>query len=356
MNINNLVRQHILYLKPYQSARTLKHSGNTWLDANEYPTPPHYKFRYTQNIHRYPLCQPEEIINNYAKYAGVQPDQILVSRGSDESIELLMKIFCNPDKDSIMFCPPTYGMYKTSAEILGISYRMIPTKKNWQLDLLNIQSQLNDIKLIYICNPNNPTGNIIHSNSLKKLLKIIQNRALLIIDEAYVDFCPHISLVPLLSTYPNLIILRTLSKAFALAGLRCGFTLANTQIIQLLTKIIAPYPIPTPVIDIATQALEPIGIQYTKNRINKIHTNRSMFITELKKCTCVQQIFPSNTNYVLVRFYHKYNIFNTLLNHGIVVRNQNYQFGLANCLRITIGSYQECLYIISVLKKIRSTS
>lgn len=356
MNIKHLVRQHILYLKPYQSARTLKHSGNIWLDANEYPMPVHRKFKYKQNIHRYPLCQPKEIINNYATYAGVQPDQILVSRGSDESIELLMKTFCNPNKDLIMFCPPTYGMYKTSAEILGINYRMIPTKKNWQLDLINIQSQLNNVKLIYICNPNNPTGNIIHPNSLKKLLQIIQNRALLIIDEAYVDFCPHISLVPFLSTYPNLIILRTLSKAFALAGLRCGFTLANTQIIQLLKKIIAPYPIPTPVIDIATQALEPIKIQYTKNRINKIHANRNMFITELKKCICVQKIFPSNTNYVLVRFYPNNNIFDILLNHGIVVRNQDYQLGLSNCLRITIGSYHECQYVISVLKKIRSTS
>lgn len=357
MNIHNLVRKNILCLEAYQSARQLAYSGNTWLNANEYPiAPPYYKLRYKHNIHRYPMCQPKEIINHYANYAGVQPNQVLVSRGSDESIELLMKIFCNPNKDIVMFCPPTYGMYKTSAEILGINYRMVLSKKNWQLDLLAIQSQLHNVKLIYICNPNNPTGNIIYLNSLIKLLNIIQNRALLISDEAYVDFCPHASLVPFLSTYPHLIILRTLSKAFALAGLRCGFTLANPKIIKLLLKVIAPYPIPTPVIDIAEQALEPKNIQYTRNRINKIHINRNMLIKELKKCSCVQTIFPSNTNYILVKFFPKYQVFNTLLKHGIVVRDQNNQPGLVDCLRITIGSHRECQYVISILKKIHSIS
>lgn len=355
MNIHDLVRNNVLNLKPYQSARKLKHSGNIWLNANEYPTAPNYQFRYT-NIHRYPMCQPKEIINNYASYAGIESEKILVSRGSDESIELLMKVFCNPNKDVIMFCPPTYGMYKTNAEILGIKYRMIPTKVNWQLDLLTMQSQLNNVKLIYICNPNNPTGNIIHINNLKKLLEIIRNRALLISDEAYIDFCPHASLVRWLSVYPHLVILRTLSKAFALAGIRCGFTLAHSKIIELLKKVIAPYPIPTPVIDIATQALSTKGIEYTRSRIEKIHINRNLLITELKKCSCVHTIFPSSTNYILVKFHPEYQVFNILINQGIVVRDQSYQPGLMNCLRITVGSYKECQHIISVLKKINSVS
>lgn len=353
MNINNLVRQNILHLKPYQSARKLIHSGNIWLNANEYPIVPNYKLRYT-NIHRYPVCQPKEVINNYARYIGIKPNNILMSRGADESIELLMKVFCNPHTDTVMFCPPTYGMYKTSAEILGINYCMIPTKKNWQLDLSAIEAQLNNVKLIYICNPNNPTGNIIHFNSLIKLLKIINNKALLVSDEAYIDFCPHASLVHYLSKYPHLVILRTLSKAFALAGLRCGFTLANPKIIKLLEKVIAPYPIPTPVIDIATQALNPKGIKYMQSRIKKIHFNRCILMKELKKCRCVQTIFPSSTNYILVRFNPKYQVFKILLNHGIVVRDQSYQTGLLHCLRITVGSYHECQHILSVLKKIHS--
>lgn len=355
MNIYNLARTDILNLKPYQSARKLMHSGNVWLNANEYPTSPNYKLRYT-NIHRYPMCQPKEIINNYAAYSGVKSNQILISRGSDESIELLMKVFCTPYKDVIIFCPPTYGMYQTSAEILGINYRIIPTKKNWQLDLLAIKSQLHHVKLIYICNPNNPTGNIIHINHLKKLLEIIRNQALLISDEAYVDFCPQASLVHWLSIYPHLVILRTLSKAFALAGLRCGFTLANPKIIKLLKKVIAPYPIPTPVIDIATQALNPKGIQYTKSRIEKIHFNRNFLIKGLQKCPCVQTIFPSSTNYILVRFHPAYQVFRMLLNHGIVVRDQSYQLGLTNCLRITVGSYNECQNILFILKKIHFLS
>lgn len=356
MNIDNLVRNNILKLKPYQSARQFTYSGNTWLNANEYPIAPHYKSQYT-NIHRYPTCQPKNIINNYAAYSGIKPNQILVSRGSDESIELLMKVFCNPNKDIVMFCPPTYGMYQKSAEILGINCRAIPTQKNWQLDLLTIKSQLHNVKLIYICNPNNPTGNLIHTKNLKKLLHIIKNKALLISDEAYIDFCPHASLVHWLSTYPHLIILRTLSKAFALAGLRCGFTLANPKIIKLLVKVIAPYPIPTPVIDIATHALHPKNIKYTQSRIKQLHFNRDLLIRKLKQCSCVHTVFPSNTNYILVKFKPKYQVFKILLNHGIIVRDQSYQLGLQHCLRITIGSHNECKRIVSVLKKINlSTS
>ncbi|URJ29563.1 histidinol-phosphate transaminase [Blochmannia endosymbiont of Camponotus modoc] len=355
MNVRYLARNNILTLKPYQSARKCTHSGNIWLNANEFPISPNYQFRY-KKIHRYPTCQPQEVINNYAYYAGVRSDQVLVSRGADESIELLMKVFCNPGKDVIIFCPPTYGMYKTTAEILGINYRIIPKKKNWQLDLASIESQLNNVKLIYICNPNNPTGNIIHLNSLKKLLNIIQNQALLVTDEAYIDFCPDASLVRWLSMYPHLVILRTLSKAFALAGLRCGFTLANPEIIKLLEKVIAPYPLSTPVIDIAEQALTPTNIQYTQNRIATVNTNRNILITGLKKCSCVQQVFNSKANYVLVKFNPKYQVFKTLLHQGIVLRDQSNQPGLVNCLRITVGTYNECKHVVSVLKKLHVAS
>lgn len=344
-----------MHLKPYQSARRLTTSGKLWLNANEYPIAPNYKFRNVQ-MHRYPTCQPKTVIKYYAKYAGVQSNQILVSRGADESIELLMKVFCNPSKDYIMFCPPTYGMYKTSAEILGIKYKTIPKNKNWQLDLLSIQEKLQNVKLIYICQPNNPTGNIIKLNSLKKLLSIIHNRALLVSDEAYVDFCPNASIVRWLSIYPNLVILRTLSKAFSLAGLRCGFTLANANIIKLLKKVITPYPLPLPVIDIAEQALSPKGIQYTTKRINIIKNNRSILISELKKCPCVQKIFHSHTNYILVQFHPKYHVFNTLLHQGIILRDQSYQPGLMHCLRITVGTYKECQYIITILKKLNISS
>ncbi|ADV33851.1 histidinol-phosphate aminotransferase [Candidatus Blochmanniella vafra str. BVAF] len=350
MNIHCLVRNQILTLQPYQSARKFEYSGKIWLNANEHPIAPHYKYSNTNNLNRYPMCQPKELIHNYATYSGVQNNQVLVSRGSDEGIELLMKVFCDPNKDTIIFCPPTYGMYKTSAEILGINYRMIPTINNWQLNLSSIASQLNHVKLIYICHPNNPTGNIININSIIKLLKIVENKALLIIDEAYIDFCSNNSLVKLLSIHPNLIILRTLSKAFALAGLRCGFTLANAEIIKLLKKVIAPYPIPTPVIDIATQALTPEGIKYTQIRIKQIHNNRHILIEGLKRCSCVQTIFPSCTNYILVKFTPKYQVFKKLLQQGIILRDQSYQWGLTNCLRITIGSYEECQQIISILQ------
>ncbi|URJ24958.1 histidinol-phosphate transaminase [Candidatus Blochmannia ocreatus (nom. nud.)] len=354
MKIQSLARHDILCLKPYQSARKLARSsaGHLWLNANEFPIAPNYYSLNQEKIHRYPMCQPQEIIHKYACYAGIQSKQILVSRGADESIELLMKVFCNPTKDTIIFCPPTYGMYKTTADILGIKYKIIPKKKHWQIDLAHIKSQLNNVKLIYICNPNNPTGNLIHLNSLKKLLKITKNKALLIIDEAYIDFCINSSLASWLSAYSNLVILRTLSKAFALAGLRCGFTLANPEIINLLKKVIAPYPISTPVIDIVTQALTPESIKYTHERINTINKNRNILIAALKQCTCVQKVFISYANYVLVKFNPKYKVFKKLLKKGIILRDQSYQPGLNNCVRITVGTYNECHYLISILKKI----
>ncbi|AKC60026.1 histidinol-phosphate transaminase [Blochmannia endosymbiont of Polyrhachis (Hedomyrma) turneri] len=355
MDINKLARTNILHLNPYQSARKIGGTGNIFLNANEYPISTNYKMRF-KNINRYPMCQPQTIIKKYAKYAKVETNQILVSRGADESIELLIRAFCEPKIDSILFCPPTYGMYKVAAEASNVNYREVPTDKNWQLDISRITTQLKNVKLIYICNPNNPTGNIINTHIIQQLLNIINQHSILVIDEAYIDFCPQISSVKLLSKYPHLVILRTLSKAFALAGLRCGFTLAHPTIIQVLLKIITPYPLSTPVIDIAQQALSLQGIQNTKKRIKTINTNREYFIQELKNCKCIDNIFPSEANYILVRCNPKYKVFKTLWDQGIILRDQNQQFGLTNCLRISIGTHDECQHVISALKKLTNNN
>ncbi|CAL4318955.1 Histidinol-phosphate aminotransferase [Buchnera aphidicola (Neophyllaphis podocarpi)] len=349
MNVNllKLARKNIQTLIPYQSARLIGGKGNIFLNANESPNSE--SFSLTNKVfNRYPECQPKEILSVYSKYISLPLNNILVTRGSDESIELLIKTFCEPYKDSIMFFPPTYDMYHISAKILGINAVIIPKLSNFQLNLKLIESNSNSVKLIYICNPNNPTGNIIRHKDIIFILKLFEFKALVVIDEAYIDFCSENSMLKYLDKYPNLVILRTLSKAFALAGLRCGFTLANKNIIFLLRKVIAPYPLSSPVIDIVNQAFSSKNILITKKRILQLNYNRLFLVKELNKFDFIENIFNSYANYILVKFINANRILRFLQNKGIVLRNQSTKLNLNNCIRISIGTLLECKNLIKI--------
>ena len=348
MSIEELARKNVRELTPYQSARRLGGKGDVWLNANEYPVAPEFQLT-AQTFNRYPECQPALVIERYAAYAGVNKEQVLVSRGADEGIELLIRAFCEPGKDAILFCPPTYGMYAVSAETFGVERRTVEAKADWQLDLPAIAASLDNVKLIYACSPNNPTGNLLDPNDLRSLLEMAKGRAIVAIDEAYIEFCPQSSVASWLSDYPNLVILRTLSKAFALAGLRCGFTLANEAVIALLLKVIAPYPLSTPVADIAAQALSSEGIRVMRQRVSEIAANRTWLQQALQACACVEQVFTSDSNYLLVRFTASSHVFKTLWDQGIILRDQNKQSGLSGCLRITIGTREECQRVVDAL-------
>lgn len=349
--IENLARANVRALTPYQSARRLGGNGDVWLNANEYPLAVPFDLS-QQTLNRYPECQPALVISRYAAYAGLQPEQVLVSRGADEGIELLMRAFCEPGKDVVLFCPPTYGMYSVSAETIGIEYRTVPALDDWQLNLPAITEQLDGVKLVYVCSPNNPTGNPINPADLRQLLELTRGKALVVADEAYIEFCPEATLAGWLQDYPHLVVLRTLSKAFALAGLRCGFTLANKPVIDLLMKVIAPYPLSTPVADIAAQALSDQGITLMREHVAQIIATREWLIEALKSCDCVEQVFASETNYVLARFTASSQVFKTLWDQGIILRDQNKQPGLAGCLRISIGTREECERTIAALKSL----
>ncbi|MDR0247185.1 MAG: aminotransferase class I/II-fold pyridoxal phosphate-dependent enzyme, partial [Burkholderiales bacterium] len=238
MNFQKLARDCVRVLTPYQSARRIGGHGDVWLNANEFPRAEAYSL--TQPLNRYPECQPPALLAAYAAYAGVRSEQLLVSRGADESIELLIRAFCEPGEDAVLYCPPTYGMYGVSAETFGISRRTVLSTKDWQLDLPAIEVALGEtapkVKVVYVCHPNNPTGNLLDHDDLRRLLRMAESKALVVIDEAYIDFRPDMSTASWLETFPHLVILRTLSKAFALAGLRCGFTIAHPEVIQLLLK------------------------------------------------------------------------------------------------------------------------
>lgn len=349
MNIEDLARANVRALTPYQSARRLGGNGDVWLNANEFPLPVPFELS-QQTLNRYPECQPKLVIERYAAYAGLSPEQVIVSRGADEGIELLMRAFCEPGKDAILFCPPTYGMYSVSAETIGIEYRTVAALDDWQLNLPAIAEQLDGVKVVYMCSPNNPTGNLINQDDIRKLLEMTAGKALLVADEAYIEFCPEATLAGWLKDYPHLVILRTLSKAFALAGLRCGFTLANKPVIDLLMKVIAPYPLATPVADVAGQALSEEGIALMRQHVAELNANRAWLFEQLPLLSVVQQVFPSETNYILARFTDSPKVFKTLWDQGIILRDQNKNPGLAGCLRISIGTRKECERLIAALQ------
>jgi histidinol-phosphate aminotransferase len=349
LNIEDLARENVRTLTPYQSARRLGGQGDVWLNANEFPLPVPFELS-QQTLNRYPECQPKLVIERYAAYAGLQPENVLASRGADEGIELLMRAFCEPGKDAILFCPPTYGMYSVSAETIGIEYRTVPALDNWQLNLPAIADKLEGVKVVYLCSPNNPTGNLINPDDIRQLLDMTAGKALLVADEAYIEFCPEATLTGWLKDYPHLVVLRTLSKAFALAGLRCGFTLANKPVIDLLLKVIAPYPLATPVADVAAQALSEQGITLMREHVAQLNDNRSWLLTQLAQCACVEQTFASDTNYVLARFTDSPTVFKTLWDQGIILRDQNINPGLSGCLRISIGTREECERVIAALQ------
>ena len=352
MDINQLVRKNVQKLTPYQSARRIGGNGDVWLNANEYPVAPNFQLT-EQNLNRYPEAQPEQVINRYAQYAGVTPEQVIVSRGADEAIELLMRAFCEPETDTVLYCPPTYGMYQVSAETLGIKTKTVPTKSNWQLDLDRIKQNLDNVKLIYVCSPNNPTGNLIDQDDIKTLLKLAENRALVIIDEAYIEFSPNSTVVSWLANYPHLVILRTLSKAFALAGLRCGFTLANKPVIDALQKVIAPYPLATPVADIATQALSKDGINTMKLHVTNLNKQKEQLANQLSALEIVEKVYSSEANYLCVKFQSNKQVFSKLWNQGIILRDQSKSIGQDGFVRISIGTQAECEAVITALKAIK---
>ncbi|WP_246208913.1 histidinol-phosphate transaminase [Enterobacteriaceae endosymbiont of Donacia cincticornis] len=354
-NINQIVRKNILNLTPYQSARLLyKNNINNkiLLNANESPIISLFS---TNNkiLNRYPEQQPKKLLNVYSKYINLNNENILITRGADEGIDIIMRTFCDPEYDKILFCPPTYDMYRVTANILNIKYLIIfSIKDTWEINFKKIKRNLKNIKIIYFCNPNNPTGNILNKNNIIELLKLTKNKIMIVIDEAYIEFCIDQTMISLINKYENLIILRTLSKAFGLAGLRCGFILANQYIINILLKVIAPYPISIPVLDIAIQALNIKNLIIMNNNVKTIINNKKWLIDKLSNCNCIKKIFTSTTNFVLIKFHNSDIVLDILNKNNIIVRNQNHEKTLNNCLRITIGTFDECKKLFFTLQKI----
>ncbi|MDO6526193.1 histidinol-phosphate transaminase [Motilimonas sp. 1_MG-2023] len=348
MSIEKLARQTVQELVPYESARRIGGKGEVWINANEAPDCSEYQLN-CDRMNRYPEFQPPEVINAYASYTGLNTDQVLATRGADESIELLIRTFCEPGKDSILICPPTYGMYSVSANTCGVDIKTVPLQANFDVDYQAVADKLDSVKVVFLCAPNNPTGNMLDTKQLKQLLESAKDRALIVVDEAYIEFCIDQSQVELIEHYENLVVTRTLSKAFALASIRCGFTLAQPSVIEMMKKVIPPYPVPGPVAQIASQALSTGGLHIMEQRVTTLNALRREALAQLDSLECVTELFPATGNFILARFVDSKLAFATLAKAGIIARDFANKPRLENCIRITIGNKAEMRATIKAL-------
>jgi histidinol-phosphate aminotransferase len=342
--VNKLICENLKALKPYESARRIFAGGDsdseTWLNANESPFANDFNID-TAHFNRYPDCQPQRVLLPYAEYAGVQANQLLVSRGADEGIELLIRTFCTPNEDSILICPPTYGMYAISAETCNVGIQRAPLKADFSLDISAINAYQGKVNLVFICSPNNPTGTSIGKAQLRQVLENFADSALVVVDEAYIEFDADNTWATELATYPNLVVLRTLSKAFALAGLRCGFTLANSDVIQSIMKVIAPYPLPEPVAQIAAQALSQKGLEQMAEQVEYLRQQKQSVKQKLSQFSELELVGDDKANFILFRHPQKQALMDFLVANAVLIRDQSKQVNLDNCLRITLGTQQQ---------------
>ena len=351
--ITALTCDFVRELTPYESARRLFSGGNVWLNANESPFANEFSIN-GNNFNRYPSCQPDSVLQAYADYAGIDKSQVLVSRGADEGIELLIRAFCNPGKDSVLICPPTYGMYAISAQTFNVGVQQVPLQSDFTLDMAALEAiaKGTDVpKLVFLCSPNNPTGTALPAAQITQTLKLFSGKAIVVVDEAYIEFNPAQTQAPQLRDNDNLVILRTLSKAFALAGIRCGFTLASADIISVLLKVIAPYPVSDPVAQIASQALSDAGIAQMQSQVSYLQEQQQWLTEQLSDINDMQLTGNNKANFLLFRTGQKQALMDYLVSQGVLIRDQSKQTQLDNCLRISIGNRTENEKLLSLIQQ-----
>lgn len=345
-NLENLVRPNVLKMKPYSSARDeYKTEGQkmTFLDANENP--------FENGVNRYPDPQQLKLKQELASQKGVSVSNILLGNGSDEVLDLIFRAFCRPQVDNVITLPPTYGMYKVLAELNEIEDRKVLLKNDFQPDVEKIHAEVDDMtKLIFLCSPNNPTGNSFSEASVEKILRNFSG--LVVIDEAYIDFSAGRSWLERLEEFPNLVLTQTLSKAYGLAGIRLGICYASAEIIRILNKIKPPYNVN----ELTQQkALERLSKpEEVKQEIEILLEERKRLINDLSKMAFVKQIFESDANFLLVRVEDAGKKYEQLIKAGVVVRNRSNQELCENTLRFTVGTPEENKELIKILKQLEA--
>jgi histidinol-phosphate aminotransferase len=343
-DLQKLVRSHIADLQPYSSARDEFDPVDgdvVYLDANENP--------YENGVNRYPDPQQRQLKEVIAMLRGVSANQLLLGNGSDEVLDLIFRAFCTPNEDNIIVMPPTYGMYKVLANINGITLHEVPLSYDFQLVTKNIINRISArTKAIFLCSPNNPSGNSFRRADILSLLQSFDG--LVVVDEAYIDFSTQKSLAAGLPSYPNLIITQTLSKAFGLAGIRLGICMASEEIINILNKIKPPYNINSLTQEKAMTSL--LDRNTTKQQIAQLIEGRDWLENQLLNIDFVEKVYPSDANFLLVRVDDANKRYAELIEYDIVVRNRSQQKGCENCLRFSVGTPQENRILIETLNRL----
>ncbi len=344
-NLQNSVRENIKRLTPYSSARKeFSGAAQIFLDANENS----FGSPLSVNYNRYPDPLQVEIKNAIAEIYEIKPSGIFVGNGSDEAIDLLFRIFCEPKNDNVLICPPTYGMYEVSAEINDISVKRVNLTPDFQLDPAAIQNSIDEkTKLLFICSPNNPTGNLMRREQILKLAKNFGG--IVVVDEAYIHFSNERSLIDEIVNYPNLAVLQTFSKAWGLAGLRVGLAFASEEIIRLFNKVKPPHNVSQIAQEAILDALE--NHAKVEKTIAEIISEREKVIKNLQKLSTIDRIYPTDANFVLVKTSDAEKIYEFLLDDKIVVRNRNNVEMCLGCLRITVGTPEENESLLKSLRK-----
>jgi histidinol-phosphate aminotransferase len=353
MGIESLVRPEILNLKRYVTAR--QESATVRMNANELPWPSQTDGGTVPLVHlnRYPEIRPVKLQEALADYYGVPLKCLLATRGSSEAIDLLIRAFCQSGRDSIVVTPPTFSMYRVYADIQGAETLSAPLQAGdeFQLDVSALLATCKpETKLIFICSPNNPTGHVTPAEQILAIARERRGRSIVVVDEAYAEFSEAPSLLSSLGEFDNIVVLRTLSKALALAGARCGAVLGPAPLIGWLDAMLAPYALATPVIDSVLRAFTIENLRTSHDALAHIVQERERLREALASQAHVEHIWPSQTNFLLVRFRSLDRIVDQLRSHRILVRDFPHDPQLAECARITIGTQQENDLLIAALQ------
>lgn len=343
-DLNKLVRENIKGLKPYSSARSeFSGKASVFLDANENS----FGSPLTRWYNRYPDPLQWELKKKIASIKQVTAENMLLGNGSDECIDLLIRAFCDPKKDNILICPPTYGMYEVYAHINDVAVKEVPLLPDFQLDLEGIENAIDgQTKLIFLCSPNNPTGNSLEREDIEIVLNNFEG--LVVVDEAYINYSRHRSFVAELKDYPNLVVMQTFSKAWGLAALRLGMNFASREIIDILNKIKPPYNINQATQELALKALD--HLEDVNVMIRETVKERGVLVQELVQLPYVQKVYPSDANFVLVKMTQATAVYNYLKEQGVIVRNRSNVVLCEDCLRITVGTPKQDRQLIQAMK------
>ncbi|MDH7451797.1 histidinol-phosphate transaminase [Luteimonas composti] len=337
-----LVREDLRDFAGYSSARSARLQGEIWLNANE------SAWANAADVdaacRRYPDPQPADLRDALCALYGVRTDQLLVGRGSDEAIDLLVRATCTPGRDAVLVTPPVFGMYAVSARLQGAPLVDAPLRDDPReglvpdFEAIERAALARGARLVFLCSPSNPGGAAIPLDAVATLARRLADHALVVVDEAYGEFSDVPSATSLLGDLPNLVVLRTLSKAHALAAARIGVAIAAPELISVLRRCQAPYPVPDPVARLGVAALSPDALARTRARIDQVRIERARLFDALSRLRCVRRVYPSQGNFLLVRFEDADAAFAALLAAGVVVRDQRAAPSLGDALRITVGT------------------